>query len=881
LSLALLFTIALGVGSNVSVYGFVQGLTHPDSPFQGTGGIISILGQEHSRESAQLSRREYQLLKNDPGPFDWIDAARITPSDIKIDGHTEIAIIADITPNLAKALNLPLRGGVIISHHMWQSELGSRANVLGDRIRVNNLDLPITGVAPSQLRGLYSDQNVDIWIPSQDEDLQNADLSAQDLWVLARIRRSTSINQAQAAVRMKFGNSGGVSLVPFTGVAPGMVFGLSRLGTLLNFAAGAVFFVASINVASFLFGRALKRSHETSLRIALGATRAQLLGELLSDSIVIAVAGGVLGALLAFCTTRVLPALLFAEDAERLAFAPHLLPIVTASVFCVCFTVLCGMMPVFATVTDRPWIVLGRESGMPSKRTGRIRTGLVLAQITSCYVLVICAVFLFEGLHSALKISAGHHLNHPILVTVEEALIQSAVDVNYFYEVERKAKSATGLAPLAWAARLPGDRPIWSSFRIQPFSSPLRDLNMDMVWLDTDSLRALDNRLVAGRVFGLSDPTQREAVVDEDAAAELFGQETVGMTIQDSSGLPVKIIGVVRNGSTRPSNDGRASQRRANQRPANHGRGTIFYYDTDNAKVPAPIPGAHFRAPAGSPLTSAELSVHVVSPSYFNALELPLVAGRQFPEHQMPGQARVGIVNQEAADLYFSGKPLGAGIIDGEGVRTEIAGVAGSRTLGAFQQHAEPAIYFPMQQDCAQRMTLILEGSKANTRTLADLRHKIDSVPGRDSAPIVIETLEAHLTRSALAPLRIATLLSSALASLALMLSILGLLSAQSDAERQRRRELALRIALGSQRWRIVFKVLTSAVQIAVAGTVIGTLVSLLFLRVLESESAIFSSPAVWVWLMVALLPTATVLIASVLPALRASLTDPLTIMRD
>jgi hypothetical protein len=273
--------------------------------------------------------------------------------------------------------------------------------------------------------------------------------------------------------------------------------------------------------------------------------------------------------------------------------------------------------------------------------------------------------------------------------------------------------------------------------------------------------------------------------------------------------------------------------------------------------------------------------VNVVSPSYFNAFDLPLVAGHQFPENQMPGQGRVGIVNQEAADLYFNGKPIGAAIIDEQGVRTKIIGVIHSRALGAFQQHAEPAIYFPMQQDCAVRMTLILEGAKMNSRTLADLRRKLESVPGRDSAPIGMETLNAHLARTALAPLRIASLLSSALALLALGLSLLGLFSAQSDAERQRRRELALRIALGAQRWRIVFRVITSAVQIAVAGTAIGTLISLVFLRGLASESAIFSSPPLWVWLMVALLPTATVLIASMIPALRASLVDPLTIMRD
>jgi ABC-type lipoprotein release transport system permease subunit len=864
LSLALLFTIALGVGSNATVFGFVQGLTHPDSLLGGTDGVVSILGQDRSHEPGQLSRAEYDLLKNDTESFDWVDSARIRPGDITMGDHTEIAMVAEVTPNLARALNLTLRGGVVISQHMSRSELGSTADIVGERIHVNGLDLRITGVAPSSLAGLYGDEAVDVWMPAPDENLQNADLGVRDLWVLARMRRLTSIRRAEATVRLRLGNSGGVSLVPFTGAAPRMVLGLRRIGTLLNFAAGAVFFVASINVASFLFGRALKRSHETSLRIALGATRAQLLGELLSDSIVISVAGGALGAVLAFCTARALPALLFEKDAERLVFAPHVLPIVTAAMLCVCLTVVCGMLPVFATVTDRPWIVLGRESGLPSKKTERIRTGLVLAQITSCYVLVLCAVFLFEGLHSALEAGAGQHPRHPILVTVQ-ALTQPGIHIDYFSDVERAARSGTGLIPLGWGAQLPGSQPTWKSFRIQPGSSPLRDVKMDVAWFTTDLLSLPENRPIIGRLFGIVDPTHREAVVDEDAAQALFGRETAGMTILDSSGQPVEIIGMVKNRSTSESGQK---------------RGTVFYY-TDRSAAPVSIRDAHFRALQVSSLARAELSVNVVSPGYFNALGLSIVAGRLFPEHQTLGQARVCLVNQEAADLYFGGKAVGAGLIDEQGIRTEIIGVVQSRALGTFQQHAEPAIYFPMQQDCVARMTLILEGSRMDTRTLTELRHKIEPLPGRDETPIVIETLDAHLARTALAPLRIATLLSGALALLALVLSVLGLFSAQSDAERQRRREFALRIALGVQRWRIVFSVVTSAVGMALAGTAIGALASFLLLRVFANASGLVSSPAVWVWLMVALLPTATLFIASVIPAIRASRVDPLTIMRD
>lgn len=865
LSLALLFTIALGVGSNASIYGFVDGLTHPEFPLRGRGSIVSILQRDRVRESGPLSLREYQVLKNATETFDWIDAARIAPAEITLGDRTEIAIVATVGPDLAHALGLPVQNGAVLSHRLAQRELAESPDLAQKRIRVNGLDLPIAAVAPDPLRGLYSDQPVDLWIPATDKNPQSKNSAAKDLWVLGQIRQPASIRQAQAAVRRQLGNSDEFSVAPFTGVTPATALALSHIGILLNLAAAAVFIVASLNVASFLFGRALKRSHETSLRIALGATRTVLLRGLLSDSIVISVAGGALGVLLAVGTVHVLPALLFAEDAEHLVFAPHLFPIVAASLLCVCLSILCGMMPVFATDTDRPWGVLGREAGLPSKRTERIRTAMVLSQITACYVLVICAVFLFQGLHAALKASVGRHLSRPILLTVQERLTQPVVEVDFFNAVERAAKSIAGQAPQAWAARLPGDRPVWESFRIQPASSPLRDLPLDINWVAPEGLQSLSERLVAGRVFRFRDPARTDIVLDEDAANQLFGLETVGITILDPAGQPAEVIGVVKSNPAPPSKAG---------------LGTANYL-TENLKGSNPILAAHFRAPLLLSLPGAELNANVVSPGYLNALDLPLVSGLGFPQHSMAGRTRIGIVNQEAADLYFGEKPLGSGVIDEQGVRTEIVGVVGSRALGRFQQHAEPAIYFPMQQDCAQRMTLLLESSRGDTSTLAALRSRVEAVPGRNSAPVAIETLDAHLARTAFAPMRIAALLSGALAVLALGLGVLGLFSAQSDAERQRRRELALCIALGAQRWRIVLKVMARALQIALAGTVIGALAALVLFRILAGTTALFTSLPPWMWLTVALLPVTTVFIASLLPAIRASHVNPLTIMRD
>ncbi|MFC5865412.1 ABC transporter permease [Acidicapsa dinghuensis] len=859
LSFALLLTIALGIGSNSAIYGFLQGLTHPASPLRGFDRIVSIFREDRFRDAGPLSASDYQMLKKSSGAFDWIGAVRIRPSNIVIGTNTEIATVAAATPNLAVALTIPLDDGVVVSHHVWESEFGGGANVVGSKIRIDNVDYKIKGIAPDQLDGLYSDRSVDLWIPLQERDLQGGG-DRQEFWVLARLRDGISARRAQTALRS--GSSSGISVTPFTGIAPNMARGLSRIDLFLSFSAGAVFFIACINVASLLLGRALRRSHETSLRIALGAARAELLWELFSDSIVISIAGGALGLLLAILTAHAIPAFLFEEDAERLSFAPHLLPILTASLACVVITVICGMMPVLGTVTDRPWIVLQRETGSPSKAIRRLRSGLVVAQITACCMLVICTALLLDGLHAALETSAGHRLGDPILLTVQ----RPEAEINYFNEVEEKAKSVAGLSPLAWTTQLPGSQPMWQTFRVQPPPSQYRDVAMDIAWLTPESLNLLDSQPIAGRMFGANDPTRRVAIVDEDAAAKLFGLQTAGVVIEDSAGFPIEIIGVVKRKSTDAIQQSDP---------------TIYYGYVDQSNAPSPMRHAQFRVPVALPPAGIELDANAVSANYFDALNLPLIAGRKFSAQPIPGMGRVGVINQEAANLFFNGKPLGAGVIDDRGVRTEIIGVVKSQVFGTFEKHAEPTIYFPMWQDCPTRMTLIFKEAKRNSGTLADLRRKIGNALGYSAAPMRINTLSNQLAQSGLAALRIATLIGSMSAATALILSILGLLSAQSDAEYQRQHEHALRIALGAQRRHIVFLVVVNASRLALIGTVAGTFLSFALLRLLMADIAVVASPQFQVWLIAPLLPAAMVILASMIPAWRAALISPLVVMRD
>jgi len=164
----------------------------------------------------------------------------------------------------------------------------------------------VSGVAPDRLEGLYRDRALDLWMPLHEEagqeTLEEVDRNCRNFWVVGRLRPHVSADQAQAAVGPSRGRSSELRVVPYTGMTPEMVGGLGRVVTLLGFAAGAVFFIACVNVACFLLGRTFARSHEVSLRVALGASRGQLAAGLLSDKVVVCVIGGALGTLLAIWT---------------------------------------------------------------------------------------------------------------------------------------------------------------------------------------------------------------------------------------------------------------------------------------------------------------------------------------------------------------------------------------------------------------------------------------------------------------------------------------------------------------------------------------------------------------------------------------------------
>ena len=471
-TLALLFTVALGVGSNAVYQGLIRGLVQGQPSAFETDRIVSIFGRDASgRGSRQLSPADYRRFKARSDIFEWVGAAQISQRTVLLDDRSEVLSVAAVTPDLGHLLTLPADNGVFLKDSI-------RGNV--KRVRIGNADLAVAGHAPPSLDGLYAGRPVDVWTTLPDDN-------PKTVWVLAKLRPEVTREQASDAC---------CEVGPYTGMSADMNADLERCGSLLQLAAAFVLLIACANVASFQLGRAANTSQQTSLRVALGASRGRLARSVLADSVVVSIAGGALGVVLAVWTSRIVPALLFREDAESLVQVAALTSVLHESAVALAVLILCGLVPVFETPHNRPADVLRRESAGMSRRSRAIRAILVMTQMGACCVLVISTGYLWQGFRAAQQTSISRGGGEPILATVQA---HPDVGRRYFADIERAAGALGGVSVRGWTTRLPGNQPEWRSFQLEQRDVPMRDVTLDVVAFTSQTLELFRLPPVAGR----------------------------------------------------------------------------------------------------------------------------------------------------------------------------------------------------------------------------------------------------------------------------------------------------------------------------------------------------------------------------------------------
>ncbi len=860
---ALVLTIAIGIGSAASVQGFVRGVTTVDLPIPRIASVITMFAIDPQGGSGPVPYGTFAALVTRRDLFHSLAAVRESQERVTLGQRTLMVSVASYTGEAGDVFPFSARPGVTLGYRFRHNQFPAALDPAETVLRINGDEAFIAGTMPDFLEGMYRGRVTDLWRPvAAGEPIDER----APVWIIGRLRDGVSIATAQAAIDQQRPASGKTLLLTtYTAQTPEAAGGMRRIGSLLSIAAGAVFLIACANVAAFLMARASARSRETAVRVAIGARRRQLIRQVVTDSTLISIIGGVAGVILASWMADIVPLLFFDQDADRLVFAPNAAGITLTALACCGITIVCGLLPLIDTRDDRPSAVLQREAAGPSKMVGRVRTGLVLIQMAGCSLLVISSGVLLQGFTAALNTEAGRKLRNPVMATVEALPTGVRTGIapevqTYFEGAASAARSVTTVSDTVWAARLPGARPSWQWVRFEPASPERREVRSGFARWTDDLLTTVALPPTSGRMFNTADAGACAGVVlTEPAAAALFDGYPIGSVIDTPAGRSAEVVGVVRMKDPESS--------------------VSAIYGHPQAAPPLAVDGeATFIAPPSHELESGLIDVNVVSPNYFEALGYALLAGSLF--NAPGGGCRVGVVNEEAAMRFFGGRAVGGAVIDGNGRRTAIVGVVRSSMLRSEQRLPEPALFLPMGQDFLRGMTMLLL-MPGDDRPVEAIRARIGAVPGGRADRLVVTTLDEHLSMTTFARERIAATLVGVFAAIALTLGAVGLYGVMTETARQRSREFAMRLALGAQGWRVVRQVMADGLRLAAVGALTGMLASLLVMRWLATISPEAGWPSVVVWLAVPLSLAGAVVLASLVPARRATSVDLLSLMRD
>jgi putative ABC transport system permease protein len=276
------------------------------------------------------------------------------------------------------------------------------------------------------------------------------------------------------------------------------------------------------------------------------------------------------------------------------------------------------------------------------------------------------------------------------------------------------------------------------------------------------------------------------------------------------------------------------------------------------------------------------VGVHWVSPTWFETMRVPLKRGRMFTSEDRLNGPKVVVINEAAARQYFRGEdPLGrrVGVYQG-GFHTgaEVIGIVGDVRYGTIDSTARPDVYISYGQSRLSRMMLFVRTSGDPSAMAPAVRAVVRRVAPQ--VPIFdIKSMPARVA-TASAQARFSAILLGLFAAMALSLAVMGIYGVLSFAVAQRTGEIGIRMALGAERGRVLALVMRDGALLAAVGLAVGVAAALALTRVLRSMLFEVTTTDPWTYGAMALVLAMAVVLASWIPARRASRVDPVIALR-
>jgi putative ABC transport system permease protein len=576
-------TLALGIGANSAIFSVIDAVLLRPLPFHDPGRLVAVKTTEPGRlDNIGVSYPAFLDWRSRNHVLDGISAFRV--DDFTITGRSEPAHLtgAVVSANMFSVLGVaPVIGRdfvpaednptgtglpIILSHSLWQNRFGSDPNIAGQSLTVDGNPFTVVGVMPAGFQFPVQRTPVEFWttiaLDAQGSNPMTAQRGAAYLDAIARLKpqvalatAQTEMSELQSAVNMQYPENRpkGISIVSEADA----VVGDMRRGLYILFGAvGLVLLIACANLANLLLARATARNREISVRSALGATRWMIVRQLLTESLLLAVAGAAAGLGLASWGVRILTALA-PDDLPRITESGLNLQVLIFTTLVAIFTgILFGLVP--ALQAAKPDLAAslkeGGRSGTETVTRSRLRSALITTEMALAIVLLVAAGLLLRSLLGLGKVDPGFAKNHVITFGLDlPGRYGQPERVEFYRSLLAQVRATPGVHSASAAFPLPlsaGD--VKTSFEVE--GRPVKGSELPVTTLhviDNDYFLTLGIPLLRGRAFNLQDDAEGATpvvIISQTLAKQaFFGEDPIGRRIKPdiSSGknnAPMRVV---------------------------------------------------------------------------------------------------------------------------------------------------------------------------------------------------------------------------------------------------------------------------------------------------------------------------------------------------
>ena len=795
LTILVIITIALGVGANTALFSVVNGVLLNPLPYPEPDQLVALRESKPNFEWGTIPYPTFRDWQKDNHTFSSIAVWRGYAFSLTGAGEAEQVNAQLVSSDFFPILGVkPLLGRsflagedeigaapiAVISEGLWRRKFASAPDILSKGITLDGNSYSIVGVIPAgphfPMGSASARREVFVPIGQWKNNLLTSRGAGLGINGIGRLKPGVTIEQARADMTSVSNNlaaafpdtNKGISarLIPFK---QWMVGDIGSLLLVLLASVGFVLLIACVNVANLLLARSTSRTREFAVRSALGASQRRMVRQLLTESLLLAVAGGMLGLMLAAWGTRaalsVLPTAL--PRTEEIGLDIRVLFFTLA--ISLLAGILFGLVPALKMSPSRLQETLKEGGRGMSGGRHRVQGAFVVAEMAMALVLLAGAGLMIRSLTRLWGVDPGFNSRNVLTVglTLPQSMMAASPDAirAAFREFDHKIASIPGVEAVSQT---------WGSV-------PMAGDDEQTFWFEGQPKPA--------------NPNDRSWAID-----------------------------------------------------------------------------------------------YIVEPGYLKAMEIPLLRGRFFTGQDNEHSPRVVVVDDVFARKYFPNEnPVGKRILRDDASPEEIVGVVGHvKQWGLDADDTEKLraqIYIPCMQmpDAfitmqASGSTVIIRSRQAGTGLLDSIRHASQQI---SSEQIIFnpQTMDQIIADS-LAERRFSMILFGAFAALALLLASVGIYGVISHVVGQRTHEIGIRMALGARRLDVLRLILVGAGRVALIGVALGLVCALSLTSLLANRLYGVSPQDPITFVAVPSILIAVALLASYLPARRATKVDPMTALR-